>query len=81
MSVVEPLELSERVDQVALVPDQVRSSSSQRQVCIQRSVIAFIRGHLGAGEHDADPGISQHSIESGGELAVWVSDHEPVPRC
>jgi hypothetical protein len=42
--VVEVLELPQRMQEVALVPDEVRSMSSRRQVCTQRSMIEFILG-------------------------------------
>jgi len=44
MGVVELLELVQRVQQVPLVPDQGRSSSSRRQVCTHLSMIEFILG-------------------------------------
>ena len=44
VSVIELLELAERVDQVALVPDQGAARSSCRQVWTQRSTIEFILG-------------------------------------
>ncbi|MFF5233584.1 hypothetical protein [Dactylosporangium sp. NPDC000521] len=44
MAVVEGLELAERVQEVALVPDQGAVQESLRQLSIQRSMMEFIRG-------------------------------------
>jgi hypothetical protein len=44
MAVVEPSELPQGVEQMALVRIKVRSSSSRRQVCTHLSVIELIRG-------------------------------------
>ena len=42
--VVEVLELPHGMQEVGLVPDKVRFSSSRRQVCTHRSMIEFILG-------------------------------------
>jgi hypothetical protein len=44
VSVVELLELEQRVEQVPLFQIKVRSDSSRRHVCTQRSTSEFIRG-------------------------------------
>ncbi|EXU63696.1 hypothetical protein Z951_34675 [Streptomyces sp. PRh5] len=42
--VVVGLEFAQRVEKVALVPDQGAARSSRRQLCIQRSMKELIRG-------------------------------------
>jgi hypothetical protein len=44
MPVVKRLELAQGVQQMGWSQMRVRSSSSRRQVCIQRSIMEFIRG-------------------------------------
>jgi hypothetical protein len=55
---------------------RVRSSSSWRQVWIQRSVIEFILGIWKPLSTTLDTGIGEDDVEQGRELAVSVADQE-----
>ena len=77
--VVEVLEFPQRMQEVALVPDER---------AIQQFVPAGLHPafhdrihsrHLDPAEHDLDPGVREDVVEQGGELAVTVPDQEPRP--
>src|SRR4051794_15883470 len=65
VGIVEILVLSQHDHQVPLVPGQGRSSSSRRQLPIQRSMIEFIRGAWMADRTTLTPAVDAHAIPQG----------------
>jgi hypothetical protein len=76
VGVVEPLELSQGVDQVALIPDQgavEQLAAAGLYPALHDRVRA---GYPDDGEHDTDPASASTASNPAGECAVAVSDHE-----
>jgi len=55
----------------------VRSRSSWRHVCTQRSMTEFILGIWTPLKGTLDPGVLEHGVQQAGELAVAVPNQEP----
>jgi hypothetical protein len=80
MLVVEVLELPERVQEVALIPDER---------AVQQFVPAGLHPafhdrvhsrHLDAAQYDLDPGVLEHGVKQAGKLAVAIPDGRGIRR-
>jgi hypothetical protein len=77
--VVEVLELPQRVEEVALVPDE-RAVQQLVPACLHPAFHDRVHpGHLDAAEHGLDARVLEHGAEQGWVLAVAVPDQEPRP--
>ena len=80
MGVVEVLVLAQHGRQVRLVQYRVRSSSSRRQLLIQRSMTEFIRGARAAERMTLKPAARNTASNAAVTLASLVMQHELHPR-
>jgi hypothetical protein len=75
--VVEVLELPQRVQEVALVPDE-RAIQQLVPACLYPAFHDRIHSrHLDPAQDDLDPGIFEHGLKYAGELAVAIPDQKP----
>lgn len=81
--VVEVLELPQRMQEVALVPDRVRSRSSWA-TCLHPAFHDRIHPwHLDPAEHDRDARLLQDRVERAGNLPSRsrIRNRAPLPAC
>jgi len=79
MPVVAGFELAERMEKVALAPDQgavQQLASARLYPALHEAVHAQ---YLDAGRDDLQPGVGRQGVEGVGELGVSVTDQEPGP--
>ena len=79
MFVVVPLVLAQRVQEVALVPDQCAVEQFAAAGLDPPFHDRVHAGHPDAAEHDLDPGVGEDRVEHRRVLAVAVADQEPCP--
>ena len=80
MPVVELLELSQRVEEVAFVPDQSTVEELAPAGLHPPFHDRVHSRHPDAAEYDLDTRVREDSVERGGECRVPVTDHELRPR-